>query len=243
MRVENHTTPQVLYINHDLGNHGDTDILDGRRGNRPDLDQEIRQRKAFLRELDAMVRLRSPHTVNVFGAITSLPNRLVLVMELLARGDLRTLLKNSEQPLLEEQCQRIVRDICAGMTFLHGKKTVHGDLKSANVLLDGAGRAKVRPQGCRGRRSSMKSVLGTRKRMLHKGSRGNGSGSLTGFLPCRGGCLMVPVWYISGLGAQMFDCLEVVACFCCIVCHGSAHNTCLHLIPTNTCHLPATLIP
>lgn len=30
-----------------------------------------RQRKAFLLELNAMIRLRSPHTVNVFGAITS----------------------------------------------------------------------------------------------------------------------------------------------------------------------------
>ncbi|CAM9703174.1 unnamed protein product [Ectocarpus fasciculatus] len=64
-------------------------------------------------------------------------------MELLPGGDLRSLLKNSEQPLLEEQSLQIVRDICAGMDFLHGKETVHGDLKSANVLLDEAGRAKI----------------------------------------------------------------------------------------------------
>ena len=144
------TTPprQVLYTNHDLGNPGNTDVLDGGNGVRSDLDREDRQRKAFLRELEAMVRLRSPHTVNVFGAITSLPNRLVLVMELLSKGDLRTLLKNSERPLPEEQCRRIIGDVCAGMAFLHRKKTVHGDLKSANVLLDGAGRAKVRGKGC-----------------------------------------------------------------------------------------------
>lgn len=90
-----------------------------------------------------MVRLRSPYTVNVYGAITSLQDRLVLVMELLAGGDLRTLLKCSDQALPENQCRQIVRDICAGMDFLHSKKTIHGDLKSANVLLDGSGRAKV----------------------------------------------------------------------------------------------------
>ncbi|CAM9474613.1 unnamed protein product [Laminaria digitata] len=103
------------------------------------------QRRAFLRELDAMIRLRSPHTVNVYGAVTSLPDRMVLVMELLAGGDLRTLLKNSNKqpPLPEERSRRIIRDICAGMAFLHSKDCVHGDLKSANVLLDGAGRAKI----------------------------------------------------------------------------------------------------
>ncbi|CBJ30083.1 putative CTR1-like protein kinase/ leucine rich repeat-containing protein [Ectocarpus siliculosus] len=101
------------------------------------------QRKAFLRELDAMIRLRHPHTVNVYGAITSLPDRLILVLELLPGGDLRTMLKNSEQPLPEEQSRQIIKDICAGMAFLHSKSTVHGDLKSANILLDARGRAKI----------------------------------------------------------------------------------------------------
>ncbi|CAN0421124.1 unnamed protein product, partial [Scytosiphon promiscuus] len=58
-------------------------------------------------------------------------------------GDLRALLKKSEDQLPEQQARQIIGDICAGMVFLHGKGTVHGDLKSANVLLDGAGRAKV----------------------------------------------------------------------------------------------------
>ena len=73
----------------------------------------------------------------------SLPDRMVLVMELLAGGDLLTLLRKSKEPLPEGQSRRIIRDICTGMAFLHSKNTVHGDLKSANVLLDGGGRAKV----------------------------------------------------------------------------------------------------
>jgi len=91
-----------------------------------------------------MIRLRSPNTVNVFGAVTCLPDRMVLVMELLPNGDLLTLLRRSAEPLPEEQSRGIIGDICAGMTFLHSKSTVHGDLKSANVLLDGDGRAKVK---------------------------------------------------------------------------------------------------
>ncbi|CAN0427145.1 unnamed protein product, partial [Hapterophycus canaliculatus] len=105
--------------------------------------RETSQRRAFLRELESMIRLRSPNTVNVYGAVTSLPHRMVLVMELLVGGDLLTLLRKSTEPLPEEQSRRIIRDICTGMAFLHGKNTVHGDLKSANVLLDGDSRAKV----------------------------------------------------------------------------------------------------
>ncbi|CAN0123238.1 unnamed protein product, partial [Laminaria digitata] len=102
-----------------------------------------RRRKAFLRELQAMIRLRSPHTVNVYGAITSRKDRFILVMELLPGGDLRALLRDAVEPLAEEHARGIVADICAGMSFLHHKETIHGDLKSANVLFDGAGRAKV----------------------------------------------------------------------------------------------------
>ncbi|CAM9156032.1 unnamed protein product [Pylaiella littoralis] len=123
---------KVLYIGHDLG------ALDENQKQR-----ETRQRRAFLRELEAMIRLRSPNTVNVFGAVTCLPDRMVLVMELLPNGDLLTLLKKSKKPLPEKQARRIIGDICAGMAFLHSKNTVHGDLKSANVLLDGDDRAKI----------------------------------------------------------------------------------------------------
>lgn len=104
------------------------------------------QRKAFVRELDAMTRLRSPHTVNVYGAVTSLSDRLILVMELLPGGDLGTFIKRSTKLLPPPEAHCIIEDICAGMAFLHSKSTIHGDLKPANVLLDGTGRVKVRPR-------------------------------------------------------------------------------------------------
>ncbi|CAM9398006.1 unnamed protein product, partial [Ectocarpus fasciculatus] len=102
-----------------------------------------RQRRMFMRELEAMKRLRGPHTVTIYGAVTSLPDRLVLVMELLQGGDLRHRLKKAKEPLEEKVLRKIVRDVCCGMAFLHAKATVHGDLKSANVLFDATGRAKI----------------------------------------------------------------------------------------------------
>lgn len=131
--------PQVLQIKHGLGEGYDVDAEEPSKMT----ESENQLNKTFLREVDAMIRLRSPHTVHVYGQITSSQHGLVLVMELLVGGDLRMILKSSNQPLPEEQSLQILRDICAGMTFLHSKDTIHGDLKSANVLLDGDGRAKV----------------------------------------------------------------------------------------------------
>lgn len=106
-------------------------------------DRVKKQRRLFLQELQMMHRLRTAHTVNIYGAITSDKYQLVLVMELLVGGSLKKLLHGSAEPLSKTQKRRIIEDICSGMMFLHGKSTVHGDLKSANVMLDGDGRAKV----------------------------------------------------------------------------------------------------
>lgn len=100
-------------------------------------------RARFLHELETMKRLQSPHTVQVYGAVTCREGELVLVMELMSGGDLRSYLKAARDPLAKDTLRTLVRDICAGMTFLHSKDVVHGDLKSPNVLLDGDGRAKV----------------------------------------------------------------------------------------------------
>lgn len=130
----------MLQIKHGLGGRSDGDADDPSTLS----ENEKRLQKAFIREVDAMIRLRSPHTVHIFGKITSHNDHLILVMELLVGGDLRMFLKTSKRRLPVEQCRGIIGDVCAGMAFLHSKNTVHGDLKSANVLLDGEGRAKVR---------------------------------------------------------------------------------------------------
>ena len=137
-----------MQVDHDLGRRNSLtdELARGMNQLEPPTDHGKNRRKAFWRELQAMIRLRSPHTVHLYGAITSRQDRLVLVMELLPGGDLRGLLKDATEPLLEEHARRIIRDICAGMSFLHKKETVHGDLKSPNVLFDGTGRAKVKAQ-------------------------------------------------------------------------------------------------
>lgn len=71
------------------------------------------------------------------------PLQLVLVMEFLPGGDLLLKLSKAKRPLDDRILRQIARDICSGMAFLHQEAFVHGDLKSANVLFDAKGRAKV----------------------------------------------------------------------------------------------------
>ncbi|CAN0156538.1 unnamed protein product [Scytosiphon promiscuus] len=99
--------------------------------------------KMFINELHAMVQLRSAYTVNVFGAVTSVSDKLVLVMEFMEGGDLRAFLNAARGPLEKSEAYRLARDIAKGMQFLHSKKAIHGDLKSPNVLLNRENRAKI----------------------------------------------------------------------------------------------------
>lgn len=119
-------------------------MLDAEQCKAEERAREQRRRRDFLRELEAMVRLRSPHVVHVFGAITSNPESYILVMELVHGGDLAARLRAAEEQLPLESARLIIGDICAGIVYLHSKRTVHGDIKSANILLDRNGRAKVR---------------------------------------------------------------------------------------------------
>ncbi|CAM9487003.1 unnamed protein product [Ectocarpus fasciculatus] len=115
----------------------------GYRRHAPTAERASKQQKQFMHEVDTMYRLKSPHTVLFHGVITSRKDRLALVMELLEGGDLRAYLRKAKESLPEEDTRRIIGDVCAGMAFLHENETIHGDLKSANVLLDRNGRAKI----------------------------------------------------------------------------------------------------
>ncbi|CAM9569096.1 unnamed protein product [Ectocarpus sp. 8 AP-2014] len=134
---------KIIYVDHGLNglcvgdNKRKNDRVSAQMAERASSKQ-----KEFMQEVDMMYHLKSPHTVLLHGVITSHRDRLELVMELLEE-DLGTYLLNAKEPLPEEDSRRIIGDICAGMAFLHENHTIHGDLKSANVLLDKSDRAKI----------------------------------------------------------------------------------------------------
>lgn len=94
----------------------------------------------FVRELQIMNRLHSPHIVQLYGACLE-PERLCLVMEYMEQGSLYAVLGKS--PLDPSQQKGIALSIAKGLCYLHSQSMVHCDLKSANVLLNAKGEAKI----------------------------------------------------------------------------------------------------
>ena len=100
-------------------------------------------------ELAALTTLVHPRMCLLLGVCGDLPGlagpACALVMEYLERGSLhRRLHESPDLPALSlEDKLRVVIDVADGMRFLHSAGLIHRDLKSANVLIDREGRAKI----------------------------------------------------------------------------------------------------
>lgn len=67
----------------------------------------------------------------------------MMLMEYMEHGSLYDLLHNETMALDGELLLPMLRDISSGLRFLHSAGHCHGDLKAANILIDGKFRAKV----------------------------------------------------------------------------------------------------
>eukprot|EP00045_Choanoeca_perplexa_P008196 m.75240 g.75240 ORF g.75240 m.75240 type:complete len:229 (+) comp14397_c1_seq15:176-862(+) len=103
----------------------------------------------FEREIAFMQRCRHPQLVRFFGAgyypagtISANKNTPFLVLELVDRGSLKSYIhKNPNIPYgIKHQ---IAWDVAEGIGFIHSLDSLHRDVKSGNVLITSALRAKV----------------------------------------------------------------------------------------------------
>nr|QJI10537.1 mitogen-activated protein kinase kinase kinase 12 [Neoseiulus barkeri] len=93
-------------------------------------------------DLELIKGLRHPNLVRVHGVCLDAPN-LGFVMELCSHGTLHNEI-HSGTHLEEQTILRWAAEIASGMSYLHGQRIFHGDLKPLNILLDGAAKtAKI----------------------------------------------------------------------------------------------------
>jgi hypothetical protein len=91
----------------------------------------------FQRELSVFMQMRHPNLV-LFMCASFSPQHPMIVSELCEGGSLfQTLHQQKELTMSDAQRWKIAIDTAKGMTFLHGRRTIHRDLKSLNLLLAG----------------------------------------------------------------------------------------------------------
>ncbi|EGT51957.1 hypothetical protein CAEBREN_22076 [Caenorhabditis brenneri] len=92
-------------------------------------------------EVQIMSELQHPNVVCLYG-IASLETPIMLVMELVAGGDLKKYLRNT--PFIP--CKQLILfaiDIASGMKYLASKNIIHRDLAARNCLITKAGQVKI----------------------------------------------------------------------------------------------------
>ena len=104
---------------------------------------EERAVREFFAEMEILSNARHDHIVRFLGGCVQ-PDNLCILFEFCPQS-LYDLLRRTEAPLELKQVLTIARQVALGIYYLHSCKppVLHLDLKSANVLLDAHGSAKV----------------------------------------------------------------------------------------------------
>ncbi|KAK1230468.1 Rho guanine nucleotide exchange factor [Marasmius sp. AFHP31] len=108
----------------------------------PEVDKLL---KAYMREAIVWRQLKHPNLLPFIGVyyLDEAPNQLCLISPWMDHGDLTRYLKTAQKQNFDVDHTLLAYDVATGLSYLHNKKIVHGDLKGANVLINMDGRALI----------------------------------------------------------------------------------------------------
>uniref|UniRef100_A0A6U5VVR8 Protein kinase domain-containing protein n=1 Tax=Guillardia theta TaxID=55529 RepID=A0A6U5VVR8_GUITH len=112
--------------------------------------------RELLLELRILVRIRHPNIVTFWGTATEFPTNenpvqpyIGLVFELCEKGSLHhALFDGKNAPLKISQKIKIAHQVALGLAYLHGKRIIHRDINTRNILLSNDLSAKIADFGC-----------------------------------------------------------------------------------------------
>ncbi|KAL6713142.1 ATP binding [Lecanora helva] len=96
---------------------------------------------ALKREIDLLRDLKHENIVQYLGSSTD-AEHLNIFLEYVPGGSVAAMLTSYGQ-LHEPLIRNFVRQILAGLSYLHGRDIIHRDIKGANVLVDNKGNIKI----------------------------------------------------------------------------------------------------
>eukprot|EP00884_Botryococcus_braunii_P016769 jgi/Botrbrau1/3776/Bobra.0183s0011.1 len=107
-----------------------------------------KQMAAFCREVEILQSLRDANIVQFLGACLKV-ERPLLVTEFMQGGDLYNAFSRDHNGVLlwYKRGRKIALDIARGLHKMHSQRIIHLDIKSSNILLTGAGIAKIADVG------------------------------------------------------------------------------------------------
>ncbi|KAG7595123.1 Protein kinase domain [Arabidopsis thaliana x Arabidopsis arenosa] len=97
--------------------------------------------KQLNQEINLLNQLCHPNIVQYYGSELS-EETLSVYLEYVSGGSIHKLLKEYGS-FTEPVIQNYTRQILAGLAYLHGRNTVHRDIKGANILVDPNGEIKL----------------------------------------------------------------------------------------------------
>jgi len=97
--------------------------------------------KMIRRELRILAKLRHGNILPVYGYTYGFGRLMAIVTPWAANGNLTTYLEHEDAALTIVRRFEILRDIAAGLQYLHATNVIHGDLTGSDVLIHGNGTA------------------------------------------------------------------------------------------------------
>ncbi|KAL9245769.1 hypothetical protein vseg_019383 [Gypsophila vaccaria] len=93
-------------------------------------------------EIKVLSHLQHPNIVQYYGS-EIVDDRFYIYLEYVYPGSINKYVHEHCGAITEAVVRNFTRHICSGLAYLHGRKTIHRDIKGANLLVDLSGVVKL----------------------------------------------------------------------------------------------------
>lgn len=108
----------------------------------PDDPKSAECMKQLEQEIKVLSHLKHPNIVQYYGS-EIVDDRFYIYLEYVYPGSINKYVREHCGAITEAVVRNFTRHILSGLAYLHGRKTIHRDIKGANLLVDASGVVKL----------------------------------------------------------------------------------------------------